>query len=378
METDILRSRMKPAAHRLVKRAAVIMLTVTMLVIQLPSALAMTPIVKSPKYQQASDLVAASEFVPLSRGSNLMAQGKNAEALNDLIMTVEQNPVNILGLYNLGNAYFELARQSEIPEEQAIYLEQAQQGFERVANLNDDLTMVYFRLGKIALMRSDTDAAKKYYQRGIQTEPANAALIFNLARVYDQTGERQEAIRYYLQTVEIDPAFIFAYNNLALLYEDDKAFDKAEKAYKQALKKDVRYNLARLNLGNMYAVTGDYHQAEKTLSDAQNREPDNEWVYYYLGNLRLRQGDYAQAVTAYSRALEINPEHSTTYYLLAVSLTRLKRMDEALQASLGYMRLEPNGEYAKEMKSLIMTVKLSQGHGTRFMLSPSGTVKAKP
>jgi tetratricopeptide (TPR) repeat protein len=378
VETTILRSRIKPVPHALFKGAAAIVSTGALLAVQLPCTWAITPAVRLPAHQQASDLLASSEYLPLSRGSALMSQGKSAEALNDLIMTVEQNPVNILGLYHLGSAYYELSRQAELPEQQAVFLEQAQQAYERVANLNDDLTMVYFRLGKIALIKNDTEAAKQYYLRGIQAEPQNAALIFNLARVYDQVGERDQAIRYYLQTVEKDPAFVFAYNNLGLLYEDDKAFEKAEKAYKQALKKDAHYNLARLNLGNMYAVTQNYRKAEKTLNDAQALEPDNEWVYYYLGNLRLRQGAYDQAVTAYNRALEINPDHATTYYLLAVSLTRLKRMDEALQASLGYMRLEPNGEYAKEMKSLIMTVKLSQHQGFGYQLLPSGSRNVQP
>lgn len=372
-----MRSRLKPAAHRLVKRAAAIFLTGGLFVSQFPAAMAMGPTVNAPHFKEAKDLISASEYLPLSQGSALLIQGKTAESLNDLIMTVEQNPVNILGLYHLGNAYFELARKSDLPEQQAIYLEQAQQAYERVATLNDDLTLVYFRLGKIALMRQDTEAAKQYYKRGIASEPDNAALIFNLARVHDQVGERDEAIKYYLKTVEVDPAFTFAYNNLGLMYEEGKEFGKAEKAYKQALHQDEKYNLARLNLGNMYASQGNYRLSEKTLTEAQKLEPENEWVYYYLGNLHLRQGAYDQAVSAYSRALEINPKHSTTYYLLAVSLTRLKKMDDALQASLHYMQLEPNGEYAKEMKSLIMAVKLSQGHITPFGAKPVGLINAK-
>lgn len=333
--------------------------------------MAMGPAVVAPQYHRAGDLIAASEFVPLSQASQQMARGQYGKALIPLIETVEQNPVSVLGLYHLGNAYFELARQADLPAQQAVYLDQAQNAFERVANLNDELTMVYFRLGKIALLKNDPQLAKRYYQQGVQVDPKNAALIFNLARVHDQLGERAEAIRYYQKTLSVDPAFVFAYNNMGLLYEDQREFQKAEAAYQQALKQDTNYNLARLNLGNLYAVMGHYQRSEKFLNDAQRHEPENEWVYYYLGNLRLRQGAYQDAVTAYSRALEINPKHATTYYLLAVSLTRLKRMDEALQASLNYVQLEPNGEYAKELKSLILSVKLSQEHGDRFQLTPT-------
>jgi tetratricopeptide (TPR) repeat protein len=145
----------------------------------------------------------------------------------------------------------------------------------------------------------------------------------------------------------------------------------AEKLYKQALKKDKNYNLARLNLGNLYAATGRYQDARKILTEAQLREPDNAWVYYYTGNMYLRMSDYSQAVSAYNRAVSLNPNHAPTYYLLAVSLSKLKRMDEALQASLHYVQIAPDGEYAKELKSLIMAVKLSQSGGLYLAPAPA-------
>lgn len=372
METDILRSRTPVAWPTEVLKLTPLLLAAVLAGWNAP-ALAIGPTVVAPQYHRAGDLIAASEFVPLSQASQQMARGQYGKALIPLIETVERNPVSVLGLYHLGNTYFELARQTDLPEQQAVYLNQAQQAFERVANLNNELTLVYFRLGKIALLKNDPQAAKRYYQQGILVDAKNAALIFNLARVHDQLGERTEAIRYYQQTLSVDPAFVFAYNNMGLLYEDLRDYQKAEAAYQQALKRDSNYNLARLNLGNLYAVLGQYQRSEKFLNDAQRLEPENEWVYYYLGNLWLRQGAYQDAVSAYSRALEINPKHATTYYLLAVSLTRLKRMDEALQASLNYVQLEPNGEYARELKSLILSVKLSQGHGERFQLKPMKT-----
>ena len=72
----------------------------------------------------------------------------------------------------------------------------------------------------------------------------------------------------------------------------------------------------------------------------------------------------------------LNENHATTYYLLAIALTKLNRMDEAMQASLRYMQLAPDGEYAKEMKTLIMTVKLSQSNGLYFTPTPASALPA--
>jgi tetratricopeptide (TPR) repeat protein len=339
-----------------------------------PNAIALSPQIPLRHQAHASSQVQDSEYFQLSLASTYLEKGDYAKALTYLLETVEKNPVNILGLFHLGSAYLELAKRSELPEQQLVFLEQAQQAFERVVDLNDELTLVYFKLGKIALMKNDIEAAKRYYRAGLRSDPQNAALIFNLGRVYDQNNEKKEAIRYYLQTIAADPQFTFAYNNLALLYEENKEFKNAEKAYRKALKKDPNYNLARLNLGNMYASTGKYAAANTLFTEAVAKEPKNEWVYYYQGNMYLRQGKYEEAIQSYNQAVELNPDHATTYYLLAIAFSKLNRMDEAMQASLQYMQLAPDGEYAREMKSLIMAVKLSQSNGLYFTRTPSTSI----
>lgn len=351
-----------------------LLLTGSLLLTPLASAVGViTPMVPQ---KTALQSIEEADYYPLGLASVHLQKGENAKALKYLVETVERNPVHILGLFHLGCAYLELAKDSDLPEQQAVYLDQAQQALERVVDLNDELTLVYFKLGKVALMKNDIEAAKRFYTAGLRTDPSNAALIFNLARVYDQNNEKAEAIRYYQKTIETDPGFTYAYNNLALLYEESKDYANAEKAYRQALKRNGRYNLARLNLGNMLAAKGDYKTAKKLFDEALAQEPQNEWAHYYQGNLFLRMNAYDQAVSSYNEALALNANHATTYYLLAIALTKLNRMDEAMQASLHYMQLAPDGEYAKEMKTLIMTVKLSQSNGLYFTPTPASAIPA--
>lgn len=313
-------------------------------------------------HQTASQSVEDSEYYPLSVASGMLERGEYAQALPYLTEALEKDPTNVLANFHLGNAYMELSRRTELPAQQAMFQQLAEQSFERVLDLNPNLTLTYFKLGKLALMRGDTEAARAYYQAGLRVEPGNAALMFNLARVYDQMGRREEAIQHYRQTLALDPGFVFAYNNLGLLYEEAQDFDQAESYYKQSLRRDKNYNLPRLNLANLYAARGDYDKAERLFIDALHQEPRNAWVYFYLGNMRLRQNDYQAAADAYNKSAELNPSHPTTYYLLAISLTKLKRMDEAMQASLHYVKLAPDGEYAGEMKNLIFAAKFSQNN----------------
>jgi len=364
---------MKICSRNSYKTYAATLIAAGILVGNMTTVLAFSPLEPFQKSETPTQRIEASEYTALSRASEALQRGQTMQAIPDLQATVEQNPVNVLGLFHLGNAYLDLAKQSEDPTQQANYLEMAQQAFERVVDLNDDLTLVYFKLGKIALMRNDSRSALRYYRIGLKTDPHNAALIFNMARVYDQLGDKSEAIRYYEQTISEDPSFTYAYNNLALMYEDNKDYEHAEKTYKRALKKDPSYNLARLNLGNMYASTENYKAAQETLMEAQVLEPNNEWIYYYLGNMYLRMDRYDSAVEAYNKVLALNPDRANVYYLIAVALSRLNRMDDALQASLHYLQLAPNGDYAKEMQSLIMAAKLTHSGGITFTRTPLDT-----
>jgi tetratricopeptide (TPR) repeat protein len=288
--------------------------------------------------ESGSKAIRDSEFLPLLQGTREIEHGNNGAALPYLIESLEQNPTNLIALFHLGNAYLELAKNADIAPQRSMFLRQAYQNFERVINLNGSLTIAYFKLGKVALMANDLDSARRYYELGLEADPKNAALVFNLARVHDQANDKDKAMTFYRQAIELDPTFVFAYNNLGLLYEDKKDWLAAERYYKQALNKDPDYTLSRINLGNLYATMGRYGAAEKQLK-----------------------------VAMYQHAVAINPEHPSLYYLMAIALSRLNRMDEAMQAGLRYVQLVPEGEFADEMKRLILSTKLSQSRGLTVM-----------
>lgn len=343
----------------------------------MPSALALSFHLPVNAGNPSPEGVRDTDYFLLSQASDHIRKGDYSRAEAELTEATEKNPVNLLALYHLGCLHLDQAKRMN-GAEQAAHLESARDAFERVSALNENLALVYFKLGKIALMQNDLEGAKRYYRAGLRVEPSNAALFFNLARVYDQNNEKGQAIAYYRKTLALEPTFVFAYNNLGLLLEDKKDYRGAEKAYRRAIRLNPQYHLVHLNLANLYAATRHYTKAERLYTEVIRQEPRNEWGYYYQGNLSLRQGRYAQAVNAYEKVLALNPNHATAYYLMAVALSRLNRLDEALQAGLNYMRIAPSGEYAAEMKNLILSVKLSQSNGGVLFYSKSAPPSKTP
>ncbi|MEB3287319.1 MAG: tetratricopeptide repeat protein [Vampirovibrionales bacterium] len=347
------------------KCTIIILGAVAFLTLALPMASAQTPV--SIRALENKQVIGQSVYYALDEASELIGQKRYADAILVLNRTVEKDPINIFSHYNLGFCYLELAKIAESSppaiDHQNRYvtlLKKSEFHFQRVQQLNPDLSVSYFKLGKIALMRDDLNAAEAYYREGMAVDPENAPLAFNLGRVYDQAGKNQKAIAEYKRAISLDPSFVYAYNNLGLLYEGQKQYTLAEKAYQAALKQDIGYNYARLNLGNLYAELGRLSDAQRQYEGVLLREPKNSWAYLYLGNVHFLSGHYEEATTAYKASITINPEFATAYYLLAVSLSKLNRIDEALSASLHYMNLEPEGKYSEQLRNLIAILKIQK------------------
>jgi tetratricopeptide (TPR) repeat protein len=102
-----------------------------------------------------------------------------------------------------------------------------------------------------------------------------------------------------------------------------------------------------------------YDQARQLLKVAQAQEGDNTWVYYYWGRLEASLNHDTEAVTAYRKALTLDGENAMACYALALAYARLSAPGEALQASLQYLKLDPNGTHSEEMKRVVAAATLS-------------------
>lgn len=321
-------------------------------------------------------MVTSSEYYDLHLASAMVEKKAYAQALPILKGAREKSPTNIFVLFNLGHCYLELAKQSQDKAQRAEYIHGGKDVFLRIHSLNPDLVVTYFKLGKLSLMENRMEEAEAYYQQGLEVEPDNAGLLFNLAGIYDQRKEIDKAMTLYQKAIEADPQFVFAYNNLGLLLEQNGKMKEAEQAYKLALAGDPTYHFAKLNLGNLYAEAGRLDEAMAQYQSVIQDNPEDGWAHLYAGNIQLRIGNFEKAAAEYKLSTEYNPDYPLTYYLLAVSLERLQRVDEALKAGLIYMSLEPNGAYAQEMQNMVLTLQMRKAASLKLI--QGGTLLSHP
>ncbi len=298
-----------------------------------------------------------SAYFDIQQGCAEIEQGAFEKAAENLQKAVEKNPTSVMAQYNLGYSLMQLGEHSKSDLAKGQELEDAEWTFQRVQNINPELTLTYYKLGKLALLRNDPEAARKYYLEGLENSTDNFALYFNLGAVYEKLHNIPKAKEAYRKVIEINPKFVLAYNNLGLIYEDEHDFSQAEDLYKEALSQSPGYNYARLNLGNLLQSQGRLDEAEVQYKEALRYEPENGWTYLYLGNTYFRKGDYKQALSAYHKSVDYNPHYATTYYLMSLVLEKLDRPDEALANGLQYIHLAPDGDFSQEAQEMIMVLK---------------------
>src|SRR5262249_27601789 len=89
----------------------------------------------------------------------------------------------------------------------------------------------------IAQNKGDEDAAVKYYDKALATDPEYTPAMFNKAIILEAT-DPAKAIALYEKIVSIDPKAATAYLRLSFLYADAGDDAKAKDAHDKAIALD--------------------------------------------------------------------------------------------------------------------------------------------
>lgn len=308
-----------------------------------------------------------SSYNDMVQGSALADAGHCDQAIPFFKKTIERRPTDVLAWYSLAVCSSNRADETTDTALKAELNQQAEIAYGRVKDLNPNIDVTYYKLGKYAMERGEYKAAKALYMEGVFANPDNVILLFNLAVASEKLDDVFGAQQAYEDAIKANPQFVYAYNNLGLLYEQQNQLDKAEATYKAALERVPEYNFARLNLGNLLQSEDRLDEAEKVYSEVVRYEPDNMWGYLYLGNVHYKQSNYESALHAYDHVISLNPNYTPAYFLSSLALQKLNRGDEALDRGMQYIRLEPNGAFSKEASDLVYSIKTSK---TRALGTP--------
>lgn len=148
-------------------------------------------------------------------------------ALEQLALATEIDPDHEAAFFLLG----------ELAELQGDF-NAARKHYERLIDINDDFTDVYYRLGTVlqADFPEEVEYAAKCFKKAAKRNPGNADAHYQYASILaDVMGKTAKAEEYFLKTLAIQSKHPFANYDLALIYHTAGDAAKALEFYEAAI-----------------------------------------------------------------------------------------------------------------------------------------------
>jgi tetratricopeptide (TPR) repeat protein len=187
--------------------------------------------------------------------------------------------------------------------------------------------------------------------------PAKAQEEFEKGRA-TVVDEKQVAkgISHLEKAISIHPKFYEALLLLGTAYMDLKQWDKAQSTLRQAIEVNDKAVQAYLALGEVYRQQKQYSEAEKVLQDGLKIDPRSWQARFELGRVYWDKGDIVKAGPEVGRALQLKPDFAEAHLLAGNILLRARQPENALVEFKEYLRLAPEGEFAKQAKEMVQKI----------------------
>ncbi len=266
-------------------------------------------------------------------------------------------------------------------------LDQAERGFQAIAEEPGLQAMAHYYLGQIALQRREYQQAAGWFLGALVFDPDADRVRYPLAQALRTLGEEEQAreqlslhgirlpsmddplmaelqalnngarphfirgmtavkrqeyaaaVQGFAAGLKLDPDNANARVSYArALYLDGKA-EQARAQLEQAVKLDPKNSLATFLLALMLDGSGDAKTAGKFYAKTLEQEPEHAGAHFFLAGRLYRDGDYTAAAGHYAYALQVNPGIDVAVLLHLVSLSRSGSTDAEIAAQL-HMLLE--------------------------------------
>ena len=160
--------------------------------------------------------------------------------------------------------------------------------------------------------------AQDYYQKVLEIDPNYAPAYNNLGTIFQQLDNNQKAIKSYKKTIEIDPNYAIAHYNLGVIFQKLKENQKAKDCYEKAIEINPNHTNAHNNLGVIFQELKENQKAKNCFEKAIEIDPDHANAHNSLGFIIAAQGEHQKAKSFFEKAIEINPNYSDAHYNLGV------------------------------------------------------------
>jgi serine/threonine-protein kinase len=189
--------------------------------------------------------------------------------------------------------------------------ESARHGIENLLQTADNDWNVHQMAGLTLRLDGMYDEAMTQFNRSLQLNPSNAAIIYNhRARVYQYQGQLELADEELQKGLTLEPKHPLLRTSLAYQNMRQGALDKAIEILEEVIRDDERMRLAFPTLAMCYLQVGQRSRAESLIEEESlaAAEADSEMAYR-LATYFAVEGDESEALHWLRRAIYLGNEN---------------------------------------------------------------------
>ncbi len=266
-------------------------------------------------------------------GQDLQSQSKWYDAIDAYQEALEQNPQYGDVLYNLAVCHYAL----ESYDLSVQYAEQAAKYARDLSDINNLKGLALISLGKIEEARKAFESVQKNYPNDVNSR-------FGLAELDLLEGRISVAESRYIDALKRDESNRKALLSLALVSAEMGKTEVSENYIKQALlyysgEPEVHYMAAYLA-----AKRGDYKTAETRIRSAVAINGNFDKAYALLAAILYEQNRYEEVLDISDFRVGRDRNNVDAWYLKALSLQKLGKSEDAIDAFEQGLAINPNDE----------------------------------
>lgn len=209
--------------------------------------------------------------------------------------------------YNLGNAYFDLGKNSD-----------ASSAYLKALEFDDKLKVASFNLARSYIETEKYSDALRILDEMIQEDRVNTILHAAKGYCLYRYGDLDKAASSYLDVIEISPADQNALFNYALIMSELKEYSSAVEHFADLKRTnpDDELLLKKIDfaVGKVYYLQDNYSEALVYFESVFDKDSDYEGLPVYLFDIYKKEKYYEKMIKTGKKILESDPDNNEVLF----------------------------------------------------------------